>query len=423
MSSQQSNQSNNFNKKFDPRDQSSHYQPLVSNRMQVQTYDILTSNLDLYIPRVSSGTTEEQVKSLFYKSNIGTVEYCDFATTKDKDTKKPQYTSAFIKLNSWSPTSGACEDFAKNKSIRLHLSRTSAEFWIILPNNNPLPRSHVNTSQLAASTEKLFEQTERITEKANKFEDEMRATISEMRQMMALQQEKIETLEFQLKVAQYPLHSFTREMNKDVEWVPPTQNSITLCEQYPEIFDMKQEQASDNIVYSIQEPLVEPLVEPLERDYDAEVDALLDAPLQWQIIDNAFSKSDDEEIKTVSTDFDDSNIEQLKLSLPIFPRLTTFYHIDYTEIVPILPKMTVDEFDEDELIMEPIPVFTKSNPINNVSYNEEDECVFSNRQNQGQKRAPILKMQSGSSKLQSLGEIVAENPERAIGSRDLCGNL
>ena len=389
MSSQQSNQINNSNKKFDLPGQSPHYQPLVSNGMQVYTDNILISNLDLYIPRVSSNATEEQVKTLFFQSRIGTVEYCDFVTTKDKDTQKPQYISAFIRLNSWSPTSGACEDFAKNKSIRLHLSRNSAAFWIILPNNNPLPRSLVNTSQLAASTDKLFEQTERITEKASKFEDEMRATMAEMRQMMVLQQEKIETLEFQLTL----------------------KASITIGEQYPEIFNVTREPNSDDIVYSLEEPLdktlleepldktllevplVVALVEPLERDFDAEVDALLDAPLQWQIIDHTFSKSDDE-------------LEELKV--PICPR-----SIAISNFIPVDPK--------DIRTISSNPVLTRSKT--GAVYNEEDECVFSNRQGQGQKREPILKTQTRFKKSLTLGEIVAENPERAIGSRDLCGNL
>jgi hypothetical protein len=374
MSSQQLNQSNNSNKKLDPRDQSSHYQPQVSNGMQVQTDNILISNLDLYIPRVSSNATEEQVKTLFFQSRIGTVEYCDFVTTKDKDTQKPQYISAFIKLNSWSPTSGACEDFAKNKSIRLHLSRNSAAFWIILPNNNPLPRSLVNTSQLAASTDKLFEQTERITEKASKFEDEMRATMAEMRQMMALQQEKIETLEFQLTL----------------------KASITIGEQYPEIFNVKREPVVDT-VYSLEEPLEQ----PLERDFDAEVDTLLDAPLQWQIIDNTFSKSDDD--------------DDLELKVPICPR-----SIAISNFIPVDPK-SIRTFDDLFTMPPPPPVLTRTKT--GAVYNEEDECVFSNRQGQGQKREPILKTQTRFKKSLTLGEIVAENPERAIGSRDLCGNL
>ena len=375
-----SQQSNNFNKKIDPLVYSPHYQPQTSNRMQVQTIYTLISNLDLYIPRIASNATEDQVKAIFLHCNIGTVEYCDFAITKDKYTKKPLYTSAFIKLSSWSNLSGACEDFAKNESIRLYLSRETNEFWIILPNKNPLPRTHVNNSQLAAATDKLFEQTEKITEKASKFEDEMRATIAEMRQMIALQQEKIESLEFQLTL----------------------KATMTLGEKFSEIFDMKQEQSSDDIVYYLEEES-EPLVEPLERDFDAEVDALLDAPLLWQIIDNAFSKSDDEEF------------EKLELKLPILPRMTAICNMIYN----------ADEAnkDFDELFSIPLPQMTRSMSVSN--YNQEDECVFSNRQGQGQgqRRSPVLKAQPGFSKPLSLFEIVTGNPERAIGSRDLCGNL
>lgn len=351
MSSQQFN---NLNKKIDPSVYSPHYQPQTDNRMQVQTIYTLTSNLDLYIPRIASNATEDQVKAIFLHCNIGTVEYCDFAITKDKYTKKPLYTSAFIKLSMWLRASGACEDFAKNQSIRLHLSRTGPEFWIILPNNNPLPRSQVNISQLAAATEKLFEQTEQITEKTSKFEDEMRATMAEMRQMMALQQEKIEALEFQLTL----------------------KASITIGEQCSEIFNVTQEPVPNcDTVYSLEEPLlvvalVEPLVVALERDFDAEVDALLDTPLQWQIIDHTFSKSDD------------------------------------------------DDDEVNELFRMP-PLLTRSMSVSN--YNEEDECIFSNREVRGQVREPVLK--SGSQKMMTLGEIAAENPERAIGSRDLCGNL
>jgi hypothetical protein len=382
--SQQSNNAINFsvntNKKLDHPGQI-HYQPQASNRMQVKSHNMLTSNLDLYIPRVAQGTTEEQIKAVFAHSRIGTVEYCDLSLTKDKDTKKPQYLSAFVRLSSWSNSSGACEDFAKNESIRLYLSRETNEFWILLPNKNPLPRTHVNNSQLAAATDKLFEQTEAIEKKTDKFEDEMRATIAEMRQMMALQQEKIESLEFQLTL----------------------KATMTMGEKYPEIFDMKREPVLNDIVYYLEEES-EPLDEPLERDFDAEIDALLDAPLMWQIIDNAFSKSDEEEI------------EKLELKLPIFPRSTAICNF----------IINADEANEDldESFLKPIPWLTRSgNSI--FGYNQEDECVFSNRQGQGQgqRRSPILKAQPGFSKPLSLNEIVAENPERAIGSRDLCGNL
>jgi hypothetical protein len=341
MSSQQSNNFNNSNKKFDqydPRDRSSRYQPQTGNRIQVQTNTMLTSNLDLYIPRVAPGTTEEQVKALFSQSRIATVEYCDFATTKDKDTKKPQYTSAFIKLSSWSDKSVACEDFAKNKSIRLNVSQSSNEFWIILPNNNPLARSHVNTSQLAAATDKLFSQTEQITEKADKFEDEMRATITEMRQMMVLQQEKIEALEFRLTL----------------------KASISFAERNHRLIE---EEAKD------------------------------DADLEDVLVENFVNQG----------------------SIPTMPRqLSVFQPRNETE------------YEVAALFTMSTPQMTRQSSVS-VVYNEDDECIFSNKQKQ-RRSPPILTqpqshVQVGSGKSQSLGEIVAENPDRAIGSRDLCGNL
>jgi hypothetical protein len=75
----------------------------------------------------------------------------------------------------------------------------------VLPNKNPLPRTHVNTSQLAASTEKLFEQSESMEKRMDSFQDEMRAEMAEMRAFMKLQQEKIEALEFKLAASEAEL--------------------------------------------------------------------------------------------------------------------------------------------------------------------------------------------------------------------------
>ncbi len=324
MSSQQSN---NSNYKIDLSGLSPHYQPQVGNRMQVYSNSMLTSNLDLYIPRVSQGTTEAQIKTVFARSNIGIVDYVDLSLTKDKDTKKPQYLSAFVKLISWSDLSGACEDFTKTRAIRLYLSYEGSEFWMILPNNNPLPRSHVNTSQLAAATDKLFDQTEKITEKADKFEDEMRATIAEMRQMLLFQQEKIDRLELEVAFLQ-----------KDTATIPDV------------------------------EP--EPEEKAGERDFDAEVDALLDLPMPMM------------------------------------------QGVACATQMPSLPR---NDVDQEELFEKPPRRQYGGAMAFFHNKDKDDECIFS-----GTKQRRMV--QAIPSVTLSLPEIVAKNPERAIESRDFCGN-
>jgi hypothetical protein len=169
-------------------------------------------NLYLYVPRASLRTTEQQVKDQLFRSQIGNVEYCDLVTIKDKDTKQPLYAQLFIKLACWDLLSNAKVDFERNGSIKIYLSDT--EFWIVLPNKNPLPRTHVNTSQLAASTEKLFEQSESMEKRMDSFQDEMRSEMAEMRAFMKLQQERIEALEFKLAASEAEL-SFQQASKKE----------------------------------------------------------------------------------------------------------------------------------------------------------------------------------------------------------------
>ena len=170
----------------------------MNNQILKENINPMYKNLYLYVPRASLRTTEEQVKEMLFRSQIGNVEYCDLVTIKDKETKQPLYAQLFIKLACWDLMSNAKADFERNGSIKIFL--TGSEFWIVLPNKNPLPRTHVNTSQLAASTEKLFEQSEAMDKRINSFEDEMRSEMAEMRIFMKLQQQSIDALKTELAV-------------------------------------------------------------------------------------------------------------------------------------------------------------------------------------------------------------------------------
>ena len=184
----------------------------ASSQILKENLNPMYNNLYLYVPRASLRTTEDQVKDQLFRSQIGNVEYCDLVTIKDKDTKQPLYNQLFIKLACWDLLSRAKADFERNGSIKIYL--TDTEFWIVLPNKNPLPRTHVNTSQLAASTEKLFEQSESMEKKMDSFQDEMRTEMAEMRIFVKLQQERIEALEFKLAASEAEL-SFQKTFKEE----------------------------------------------------------------------------------------------------------------------------------------------------------------------------------------------------------------
>jgi hypothetical protein len=332
-----------------------------------------SDNIQLYIPRASLKTTEYQVKNLFFQYCIGTVEYCDLVVIKDKETKQPLYMSIFLKLDTWNPFSDARADFIKLGSLKLRLSKDSDEFWMILPNKNPLPRSHVNTTQLAASTEKLFEQTEKIVEQADKFKDEMRAEMAEMRLFIKLQQEKIEMLEFRLAETENDLNAKIEEM---IIWGVGGGDD--------DVGDQKNK------------------LELADLDDDSQLPQLLPPPPMSRIPTRDYGHTAEDEYQELMAN-------QL---LPPPPALT---------------RNNARDFDDDceELLANQLLQLPTQPPrlcrTASVAFNEDDACIFALKQQQ--RRSPVEVHTGSPPKPQTLVDIVAENPHRAIVSRDYCGNL
>lgn len=314
------------------------------NTFNKENINPLDKNLYLYVPRASLRTTEDQVKDLFFRNQIGNVEYCDLVTIKDKETKQPLYAQLFIKLNCWNMFSNAKTDFERNGSIKIFL--TGTEFWMVLSNKNPLPRTHVNTSQLAASTEKLFIQSEAMEKKMDSFEDEMRSEMAEMRAFMKLQQQSIEALKTELAAA-----------NDDIEQL--SEDNRELRYQLKGCFELVGRGIyGDNTVD--ENKAAEDENEP--DQFDVEVDELLDMPLK-----------------------------------------------------------TASVADEDGLeIPQVVRCYTIQREINNN--NEEDACIFSlNKIPRCLSPIPRLSSRTEPEPL-TLVDIVLKNPEKAIASRDFCGN-
>jgi len=321
------------------------------NTANTATNNAAYKNLELYIPRASLRITEDQVRDTFFRSQIGIVEYCDIVLTKDKETKQPTYASVFLKLDSWNPLSNARADFEKNGSIKLYLNAT--EFWIILPNKNPLPRTHVNNSQLAASTEKLFEQTEKITEKANKFEDEMRAEMAEMRLFMKMQQQSIDSLKAELATANTNIEQLKQD-NSDLTYQLKRSNIAIYGYNTIDEYEAAEEKKRQD------KKLAED--KEMQDRFDAEVDELLD------------------------------------LNLPLPPKLSRTASVADPLAIPVIQLRS--------------------------KICDEDACIFSFKNvPRSLSPVPILSSRTESPpSLTTLVDIVLKNPEKAITSRDFCGN-
>ena len=129
----------------------------------------MLENLDLHIPKISANTTAKHIADALWYMRIATVDYVDIVAIKDPETKVVKHYSAFLRLKSWGPERFPAADFNERKSFKIVLGGYANDpyekYWVLYPNTNPLPRSKVNTHQLAASTEKLFEINEQLVAK------------------------------------------------------------------------------------------------------------------------------------------------------------------------------------------------------------------------------------------------------------------
>jgi len=158
---------------------------------QQQTQQSVIEINDLYIPRIKeSDANYETVYHTFLNLGVGVIEYIDFVAIRDKvDRTKILCYSAFIKLHCWGTNYVVRAEFHKTKIFKLLLNQH--EYWLLRPNNNPVPRSKINTHQLAAFTEELFVAKEDLLKKI----EEQREEIELQKLLMASFEARIKNIE------------------------------------------------------------------------------------------------------------------------------------------------------------------------------------------------------------------------------------
>lgn len=128
------------------------------------------THLYIYIPRVDVRFNETELQ--YFLRDIGIIDYVDFGEVKDKTTNEFRHYCAFVKFQEWNICHEAYTEVVQNSSYRLQIS--PVEYLMLLPNKNPLPRSKLNTHQLAAFYEDLQGKYDDLQKKYMKLANEVK---------------------------------------------------------------------------------------------------------------------------------------------------------------------------------------------------------------------------------------------------------
>ena len=136
----------------------------------MSTINFKTADTELYsvyIPRIHNSFTDFSVITFFERNQVGRVERVDFTPFKNDEHKG--YRQAFVHFSPLRKTSGVLQEIEEQDSCRFYPYRQYShalnsdisekqqnEYWILLKNNAPVPKTELNIDQIAHN-QKLME--------------------------------------------------------------------------------------------------------------------------------------------------------------------------------------------------------------------------------------------------------------------------
>jgi len=120
--------------------------------------------LSFYIPRIRSYWTEEAIANVLQVNGVGSLDRVDFGDFTPSGQTGIRY--VFLHLISFYSSTAARlvhSEIKETGYYKLKVSET--EFWMLIPNFNPLQKTHLNIHQLAEITRKQDEKIASLEEK------------------------------------------------------------------------------------------------------------------------------------------------------------------------------------------------------------------------------------------------------------------
>jgi hypothetical protein len=149
----------------------------------------------VYIARIEARYGERDIIEIINSARIGRVQYADMTAVKDNSPDAGpnpafKFYSAFVMMSEWNPN--ALADLKNQGQIKLWTDPTHSAYWVLRPatEGSEIPRSKVNTHQLAHYTAELYNRVETAEKKAK----EQAAVIEDQNTRMAHMLEMMETM-------------------------------------------------------------------------------------------------------------------------------------------------------------------------------------------------------------------------------------
>lgn len=164
--------------------------------------DLIYTRKLVYIPRLNITFNERDIMDIIYNSNVGLPLYADITAVKDNSpdagpNPPVKYYSAFAMIYAWNPI--ALDEFNQTGQLKIWNDPSRRNFLMLFPakEGSEIPRSKVNTHQLAHYTSELYKRmddAEKNAETQAKMIEDQSKIIEHQNERMAHMLETMETL-------------------------------------------------------------------------------------------------------------------------------------------------------------------------------------------------------------------------------------
>jgi hypothetical protein len=131
----------------------------------------------VFIPTIPKVHTEEIITNYFALNCVGKVERVDFVEfqsgVKGLHGDVKDFQQAFVHFSPQQKTREIMEAIEQKGSYRFYPFKDQNQYWILLKNKNPVPKTELNVNQLAHNQKLMEEREALMVEKMEKMEQRM----------------------------------------------------------------------------------------------------------------------------------------------------------------------------------------------------------------------------------------------------------